>query len=166
MYNFFPGGTQEMMAAVIADIDRWFVATIFAPLQCAYDPSAAVATMMQEVTRYFRSERRACLIGWTGLGSSRDVFASRVEGYFVRWISALAACLETGRVPVADASRLAEDAVSGIQGAIVLSRALDAAAFARIVNGHQTRLPDALARVGADAPAEGDEIAQPASLGR
>ena len=30
LYNFFPGGKDEMMAAVLADVDRWFEAAVFA----------------------------------------------------------------------------------------------------------------------------------------
>ncbi|MCW4115068.1 TetR/AcrR family transcriptional regulator [Aurantimonas sp. MSK8Z-1] len=147
LYNFFPGGKAEMMAAVLDDVDRWFADAVFAPLEQVAEPGAAVAAMLADVDAYFLSGRRVCLVGWIGLGSSRDVFADRVRGYFMRWIEALAHCLQAGDVPEEEARRLAEDVVSGIQGAIILSRALgDEAAFGRILDGHRRRLDDALAR--------------------
>ena len=147
LYNFFPGGKQEMMDAVLADIDGWFCATIFAPLEQPHDPATAIRSMIEEVTAYFRSGGRVCLVGWIGLGSSGDAFANRVRGYFARWIAALAHCLEAGQVPPSQAKPLAEEMVCGIQGAIILSRALgEAATFARIVGRHEAVLLNAIAR--------------------
>ena len=147
LYNFFPGGKAEMMAAVLADIDDWFVTSVFLPLEQAQSPPSAITTMMEDVTAYFRSGGRVCLVGTIGLGSSGDVFADRTGGYFTRWIAALARCLETAHVPAPLAVQLAEETVAGIQGAIVLARALnDEAAFLRIVRRHRSTLLDAVAR--------------------
>ena len=146
LYNFFPGGKREMMEAVIADIDLWFARTIFSPLEQADDPSAAIAAMMNDVATYFQSGGRVCLVGWIGLGSSRDAFARQVQGYFARWIAALTCCLEAGGVPPPQAAQLSEEAVAGIQGAIILARALgEEAAFERVVARHRMSLLDALA---------------------
>lgn len=147
LYNFFPGGKEEMLAAVLADIDQWFAEAIFSPLEQSGRPSAAIASMMEEVTAYFQSGNRVCLLGWVGLGSSRVAFIHQLAGYFARWISSLARCLEHCRVPALLALQLAEETVSGIQGAIILSRALgEEAAFSRIVGCCETRLLDAVAR--------------------
>lgn len=135
------------MEAVLADIDTWFRAMIFVPLEETGDPSTAIRSMIAEVTAYFRSGGRVCLVGWIGLGSSGSaVFAGRIRDYFARWIAALAHCLQAGAVPPTHARTLAEEAVSGIQGAIVLTRALDdGAAFGRIVGRLEGALLDALA---------------------
>ena len=147
LYNFFPGGKEEMMDAVLADIDDWFSTTIFAPLQQPHDPTVAITSMIEEVTTYFRSGGRVCLVGWIGLGSYGGAFASRVRGYFARWISALDHCLEAGHVPPSQAGPLAEETVCGIQGAIILARALgDEAVFTRIVRRHEAVLLDAIDR--------------------
>ncbi|WP_420138357.1 TetR/AcrR family transcriptional regulator [Sphingomonas sp.] len=147
LYNFFPGGKEEMMAAVLTDIDRWFAEKIFAPLDHATDPAAAIAAMMEEVTVYFRSGRRICLVGALGLNAARERFSVTLKDYFARWIAALSHCLEVGKVPPPLALQLAEEAVSGIQGAIVLARALgDDAAFGRIVRKRHEDMLDAFAR--------------------
>jgi TetR/AcrR family transcriptional repressor of lmrAB and yxaGH operons len=148
LYNFFPGGKEEMMDAVLADIDCWFCSEIFSPLEQLRDPATAIRSMFEQVTAYFRSGGRVCLVGWVGLGSSGAAFARRVRDYFARWISALAHCLEAGNVPPPQAQLLAEETVSGIQGAIILSRALgDEAAFGRIVGRHEAVLLNAIAPV-------------------
>ncbi|KMS51929.1 hypothetical protein V474_02470 [Novosphingobium barchaimii LL02] len=138
-----------MLAAVLADIDQWFDRIIFTPLERAADPATAISAMMRDVEAYFHSGGRVCLVGWIGLGAARDPFALQVKGYFARWISALTHCLETARVPASAAGQLAEEAVAGIQGAIILSRALDdGGAFTRLVRHHQSCLLDATAAFG------------------
>lgn len=149
LYNFFPGGKEEMMEAVLDNIDGWFANAIFSPLEHVFDPAAAVTAMFDDVTAYFRSGRRVCLVGCLGLNSSGERFAVKVKDYFARWISALAHCLEVGKVPRAMALALAEEAVSGIQGAIVLARALgDDASFQRIVQRLRSTLLDAITHYG------------------
>lgn len=146
LYNFFPGGKEEMMEAVLADIDTWFRAKIFVPLEESDDPAMAIRSMMAEVAAYFRSGGRVCLVGWIGLGSSGTAFAARIRDYFARWISALAQCLQAGAVTPIQARTLAEEAVSGIQGAIILARALNEdAAFGRIIGRHEAALLNAVA---------------------
>lgn len=135
-----------MLSAVLASIDAWFESAVFGPLEHAADALPAISAMFDSVTAYFRSGERVCLVGAMGLGASRDPFAGVIAGYFRRWVAALTKCLIKGGIRPADASRLAEGAVAGIQGAIVLSRALnDREAFHRIVWQHQARLLDALA---------------------
>lgn len=145
LYNFFPGGKAEMMAAVLDDIDRWFVETIFRPLEQGADPVQAIEAMLDAVSTYFLSGKRVCVVGSLGLNASGEHFASRVRQYFARWIAALASCLEQGGVAPALATDLAHEAVSGIQGAIVLTRALgEEATFRRIIERLKYLLLDAI----------------------
>src|SRR5688572_22040404 len=63
LYHFFPGGKQEMAAAVLAEIDGWFETNIFAPLRDSPEPKTAIADMLTATDTYFHSGRRLCLIG-------------------------------------------------------------------------------------------------------
>ena len=47
LYNFFPGGKEEMAAAVLADVDAWFAASVFGPLRAAGhgEPAAWLAAV-------------------------------------------------------------------------------------------------------------------------
>ncbi len=126
LYNFFPGGKEEMAAAVLADVDAWFTASVFEPLRAAQagDP-AALDAMFDAVTAYFRSGRRICLQGAFALGRERDLFAETIAGYFERWITSVAAALRAAGHSEPAARLAAVETVAAIQGAIVLSRALD-----------------------------------------
>lgn len=123
LYHFFPGGKDEMAAAVLAHIDDWFQRNVYAPLRCAPSPAAAVQDMFDEVSRYFLSGRKVCLVGVFALGNERDRFAQAVASYFRDWAGALAATLEKGGLAANAAASLAESVVGGIQGALVLARA-------------------------------------------
>jgi TetR/AcrR family transcriptional regulator, lmrAB and yxaGH operons repressor len=132
LYHFFPGGKEEMAAAVLGEIEAWFTTHIFAPLQWDSDPDSAIDRMFRSVVEYFDSGRRVCLVGAFALATSRDRFAKQVRSYFKMWKEALATALvRTGRdKPAAD--EFAEEIVAAIQGSLVLARALDdRAVFAR-----------------------------------
>jgi len=118
LYHFFPGGKEEMAEAVLSEIDLWFEDHVFAPLRESSRPENAIAAMFDSVDGYFHSGQRVCLVGALALGDTRDRFARAVKSYFARWVDALA-----------------EEVVGGIQGAIVLARALDdPRAFSRTLN--------------------------------
>ncbi len=125
LYHFFPNGKEEMLAAVLGEVDSWFVANVFAPLCGKQDPARAIGAMFDRVDEYFHSGRRVCLVGVLALGDVRDRFADPVHSYFARWAAALTEALTEAGQSSTDAAALAEEVVAGIQGAIVLARALD-----------------------------------------
>ena len=132
LYHFFPGGKEEMAAAVLAEIDAWFETHIFKPLREEADAARAIGRMFSAVDAYFRSGRRVCLIGALALNESRDRFARRIRGYFAEWTEALADALIRSGHERRRARALAEETVAAIQGALVLARAMhDPALFQR-----------------------------------
>ena len=135
LYHFFPGGKEEMAEAVLSEIDLWFEDHVFAPLRESSRPENAIAAMFDSVDGYFHSGQRVCLVGALALGDTRDRFARAVKSYFARWVDALAGALIRSKRSPASAKALAEEVVGGIQGAIVLARALDdPRAFSRTLN--------------------------------
>ncbi|TGQ40605.1 MULTISPECIES: TetR/AcrR family transcriptional regulator [unclassified Mesorhizobium] len=141
LYHFFPGGKEEMAAAVIAHIDHWFETNVFAPLQDVQEPRAGISRMLQATDHYFRSGRRVCLVGAFALDDARDLFAKEIKTYFSRWVAHLAEALKrTGRGE-AQAADLAEETVAAIQGALTLARAFDdTAVFSRALQRERARL--------------------------
>jgi AcrR family transcriptional regulator len=101
LYHFFPGGKEEMAAAVLEEIERWFETNIFRPLREAADPLAAIAETLDATEAYFRSGRRVCLVGAFALDDTRDRFAQAISRYFTAWRDALASALERNEVSLA-----------------------------------------------------------------
>lgn len=140
LYNAFPGGKEEMAAAVLTEIDRWFEQNVFAPLR-NLDPGSGISMMLKACEGYFESGRRSCVVGMFALGDTRDRFADRVRSYFLRWTEALTAALQRGGRTPDTARGLAEYGVASLQGAIVLARAMDdPAVFNRACSRLQTTL--------------------------
>ena len=134
LYHFFPGGKEEMVAAVLSEIDSWFQRHVFDPLETSGEPGRAIEDMFTAVDAYFQSGRRVCLIGALALGNTRDAFADAIGGYFDRWVRSLARALHKAGHARGRAKDLAEDIVSGIQGALILARASDdSAIFTRAI---------------------------------
>lgn len=144
LYNHFPGGKDQMAAEVLTHVDAWFEAEVYRPLRETDDARAAVTAMFDATDAYFRSGRRICLVGAFALDATRDRFASAVQGYFAAWILALEQALARGGAAAPRA--LAESTVAGIQGALVLSRAMnDVGVFARQLAEMRERLLSSLA---------------------
>jgi len=142
LYNFFPGGKEEMAEAVLADVTAWFTASIFEPLErAAAGDAQAIDAMFDDVTDYFRSGQRVCLQGAFALGRERDLFSDRINGYFGQWITALATALRTLGYDEHQARATAVETVAAIQGAIVLSRALGQPdTFRQVIDRQRSRL--------------------------
>jgi TetR/AcrR family transcriptional regulator, lmrAB and yxaGH operons repressor len=124
LYHFFPGGKEEMADAVLAHIHDWFETNVFAPLQ-DQPPVQAIDTMFTATDLYFRSGQRVCLVGAIALEETRDRFATSINGYFSRWMTVLSGCLIRAGFAPDEAKRRARRVIAGIQGGIVLARALD-----------------------------------------
>jgi len=127
LYHFFPGGKEEMAAAVLADIRAWFDERVFSPLRSAStgaeEARQGVDTMFDEVRTYFRSGRRVCLPGVFAIGRERDKFDDAVRGYFAEWVDTLTAAL--GAAGSSEPRSRALQLIAAVQGGIVLARALD-----------------------------------------
>src|ERR1700719_4857780 len=93
LYNFFPGGKEQMAMEVLDSIDRWFVDNIYKPLRTSTDPAKGIADMFAAVDDYFRSGQRVCLVGAVALRASRDLFDDKGKNYFGGWIDAVGAAL-------------------------------------------------------------------------
>lgn len=122
IYHFFPGGKDEMAEAVLKNVDLWFEENVFRPLECS-NSANTIEDMLENVTRYFKSGQRVCLVGAFALEETRTKFEEQLSSYFKRWIDALAQNFANKGLDE-DAARLKSiHFVSSIQGAIVISRA-------------------------------------------
>ncbi|MFC0332506.1 TetR/AcrR family transcriptional regulator [Paenibacillus sepulcri] len=140
LYYFFPGGKEEMAAEILAHVDAWFVSKVFEPLE-QHDPQQAISEMWQEVETYFNSGKRICLVGAFALDETRDRFDAVICQYFKRWIDALCAALVRAGTTRETAAIVSEEAVGGIQGGLILARALkDDLIFGRTVAGLAERV--------------------------
>ncbi|GBR60506.1 TetR/AcrR family transcriptional regulator [Gluconobacter thailandicus] len=140
LYNFFPHGKEQMAAEVLAHIQRWFEAEIFVPLKETEDPWAGIERMFRSTEQYFQSGQKICLMGLMALDEETP-FGTQIRAYFSDWQIALASAAHKSGKPQEEANDLAEEIVSGIQGALVLAHAQsDAGIFLRRMQSFRRRL--------------------------
>lgn len=124
LYNFFPGGKDEMAEAVLIEISDWFERNIYQVLEQG-DGLDSIEIMFMRVATYFQSGNRICLVGAFALDQTRRKFVDQVVHYFSRWIDCLSSRIVRLGGAQEESRALAVQIVGGIQGAVVLSRAMD-----------------------------------------
>jgi len=125
LYHFFPGGKDEMVAAVLDEISEWFEENVFSKLADPSEPRAAVLAMLNAMDDYFHSGARVCLVGALSIDNVRDRFFTTIHAYFARWREQLATALRRIGCTRVQAATLADEIIVAIQGSLVLARAID-----------------------------------------
>lgn len=125
LYNFFPGGKEEMAEAVLEHINAWFQNKVFDPLENSHSPHDGLIEMLANVETYFESGQRICIVGMFALGESRDRFREQIQGFFESWRTAMVKTLRRAGLSKSNAVNLTVDALAAIQGGLVLARASD-----------------------------------------
>lgn len=133
LYHHFPGGKEEMAAAVIGRVEAWAAERLLAPL-AAGTRAERVGAMMRAAAELYGGGAKPCLVASFLVGDPPPPVRASLRRSMADWIDALAAALEdTGAAPPR-ARAAAVDAVARIQGALVVGRALgDPAPFAAVM---------------------------------
>ena len=123
LYNYFPGGKEEIAKAVLNHINRWFETNVFAPLNTSDAPEKVLGDMFQMVSEYFTNGQKICLLGAVALYDSKTPFANEITSYFQQWIKALVAYLMNQGLPKQKSNHLANSTMVAIQGGLVMAQA-------------------------------------------
>jgi AcrR family transcriptional regulator len=143
LYHHFPGGKEEMAAAVLDQAHGWLRDQALAPLLQDGAPANRLRRMADALDGFYAGGRNRCLLGAFVLGGAGDMFRKQLQQSFSAWIDAMAALLQEAGFDPATARERAEDAVVQIQGALILSGGLeDPSPFRRVLQ----RLPDQMLR--------------------
>lgn len=141
LYHHFPGGKEEMARAVLDRANIWLEETVLTPLRAPGDPRCRLIGMTTRLRAYYGDGRDACLLGMLSFGSARDLFQAEIKAALIRWIDAIGSTLSDAGIPRAQARERAEDAVTRVQGALVMARGLNTTrGFERLMRA----LPDEL----------------------
>jgi AcrR family transcriptional regulator len=125
LYHYFPGGKEEMAAAVLGGAGEWMRDHVLEPLRGPGAPAERIEAMLAALDGFYASGRKACLLGVLALGDARSLFQDVLRRRLKTLMSAIAAALVEAGLPRDVAAARAEDAVVRLQGALVVSRGLD-----------------------------------------
>ncbi|GJM25403.1 MAG: TetR family transcriptional regulator [Phycisphaerae bacterium] len=134
LYHRFPGGKTEMACAVLEQAGQRFNATILAPLAEPGDPATRIAKMAKRTKEFYDGGRLSCLIDTMSVGGEKEEIKRCVAQTFKAWFDALYKISMEAGIGAKEAKQRAEDAMTSIQGALVMNRALNLTRpFARVM---------------------------------
>lgn len=134
LYHHFPGGKDEMARAVVDQVQAWAEENILAPLRAPGPRAGRIGRMLDNVVALYAGGLNPCVIASMLVGAREDAIFAELQRIVGAWLAALAGALvDTGATPQA-AQAAALDALTRIQGALVMSRIMqDRAPFAAAI---------------------------------
>jgi|CXWL01.1.fsa_nt_gi AcrR family transcriptional regulator len=144
LYHHFPGGKEEMAEAVIAFTRTALERDVFAPLRSDGDATTRIGAMLAAVGRIYSGGATPCVLAALLSTAADSPLARGTAQIFADWKDAIAATVEELGVRPVEAQRRARAALSLLQGALVMTRALkDPVAFREaIAMAHDTLIAD------------------------
>jgi TetR/AcrR family transcriptional repressor of lmrAB and yxaGH operons len=124
LYHHFPGGKEEMAAAVMEAVDGWVDENLVAPLRRPGPRGARVEAMLDALAALYDGGAKPCLIASMLVGAEAGPALPAIRAAVAAWLDALQSALEETGARPEQARAAARDAVARIQGALVLCRAL------------------------------------------
>jgi AcrR family transcriptional regulator len=122
LYHRFPGGKEEMVDAILSQVDREFSTYVLRPAWQEGPPDKRARQMARRLKGFYGAGRRWCLLDTLTLASTkRTLRHARRSMEF--WIESFTRVGQEAGLSAALARRRAEDAVSAIEGGLILSRA-------------------------------------------
>jgi AcrR family transcriptional regulator len=134
LYHYFPGGKDDMVAAVLDFLERWLEQHLRQALRREGDALTRLREMCDQVSELYAGGQQPCLFAILLMGSAPDIFHAKLQKRLRAWINAIAAVLMELGMDEMLARQRGEDAAIAIQGALILAHGLkDLAPFRRVV---------------------------------
>lgn len=134
LYNFFPGGKEQMAFEVVKDAGAWLAQEILTPLQQSTDVAQALDRTLPAILKDAANERRLALLTALSMRRLPDRFRTRIKALFYEWAKALTRAFMRSGYSSGGAWNASEDLIAHIQGAAALGAGLDdPRAFQRMI---------------------------------
>jgi AcrR family transcriptional regulator len=123
LYYRFPGGKEQMVNALLSEVDRQFSEYVLRPALEWGSPAQRALKIARRLSDFYHSGEQWCLLDTLTLAESPATIAhARKSMEF--WVESFARLARESGVPGSTARKPAEDAVASIEGALVVSRVL------------------------------------------
>ncbi len=134
LYNFFPGGKEQMTFEVLKECGAWMEREILEPLQHSVNAPEALERTLPAILHDAANERRLALLTALCLRRFPDRFRNRIKALFYEWAKALTRVFMRTGYSSGRAWNASEDLIAHIQGAATLAAGLDdPRAFMRMI---------------------------------
>jgi AcrR family transcriptional regulator len=134
LYYRYPGGKDEIVMAVAADVVGWFQKNVFEPLAGGGSTRKRAALVMERLREFYAGGSKACITDVLSIPGGPEELKAALKGAMQAWIAAFTALARESGLPPALARIRAEEAIVRFEGALVVSRVLrDNSSFERIL---------------------------------
>jgi TetR/AcrR family transcriptional regulator, lmrAB and yxaGH operons repressor len=134
LYYRYPGGKDEIVMAVAADVVGWLEKNVFDPLAGAGSARKRLGSVVERLREFYAGGTKACLMDMLSIPGGSAELRNALKATMQTWISAFAEVAKESGLSPAMARLRAEEAIVRIEGSLVLGRVLgDTSAFERIL---------------------------------
>ncbi len=124
LYHRFPGGKEDMAKVVLERAGQWLFNRVLAPLSGPGTPAQRIRNMANELHSFYAGGQNCCLLDSLSFGSDDNAIRQHVQQGMSAWVNELAKVAQEGRVSAKKARQKAQDAISQIQGTLVVARVI------------------------------------------
>ncbi|GJL57105.1 MAG: TetR family transcriptional regulator [Nitrospirales bacterium] len=141
LYHRFPGGKEDMAKAVLERAGQWLTGQVLAPLSEPGKPADRIRHMAKELHSFYAGGKHCCLLDSLSFGSDDSDIRQHVQQGMSEWVDKLAKVVREAGVSSKNARQHAQDAISHIQGTLVVARVMkDYGPFERMLSELPTTL--------------------------
>ncbi len=134
LYHYFPGGKDEMAFEVMKMTNSWVENEIVSVLTSQDDPKNRLKLVLKRLDEFYESGCGACLLEMMGGEESPVALHSIIRDTFNTLLGGFQKLAMDSGKSTSESKALAEKIVVGIQGSLILSRALkDPGPFQRLL---------------------------------
>jgi TetR/AcrR family transcriptional repressor of lmrAB and yxaGH operons len=142
LYHRFPGGKEEMAAAIIKRMCAWFEEHVFEPLEADAPLDQKLRRVADNLRDFYRRGTLWCVLDAMTLGGGSEAVRDRVRAAYAAWLHSFENAAREGGASLSEARARAQQALIEIEGSLVVARVTaDSRPFLGVVK----RLPALLA---------------------
>jgi TetR/AcrR family transcriptional repressor of lmrAB and yxaGH operons len=141
LYYRFPGGKDEIALAVVTWVTSGMKQILFDPLKGAGSPRRRLQSACESLRGFYAGGTKSCVFDLLSIPGAPAELKEALRATMHAWLDSFAAVARESGLSSAQARARAEEAITRIEGSLVLSRVLgDGTAFERVLKA----VPDLL----------------------
>ncbi|MEO1590954.1 MAG: TetR/AcrR family transcriptional regulator [Cyanobacteria bacterium J06632_22] len=131
LYHHFPGGKDDMVAAVLAAANDWLQDNVLKLLEGSGSPHERLQQMCDHIDELYAGGAHPCVLARLQTGTGQPVAHAQTKTLIATWSQAIATVLVAAGLDETLAQQRGQDALIAVQGALMVSQAIDDTALFR-----------------------------------
>ena len=100
LYHRFPGGKDDMVAAVVAHLNQWFQDKVFTPLEQPGDPAGRIRFVAERLREFYGDGTKPCALNTLSLPGGSAALHEALRGALTAWLQAFMGIAREAGVPL------------------------------------------------------------------